>query len=47
MLVGEITDAAAIAHAVADADAVVSALGPSLSRGATGLSLIEGGHDEQ
>jgi putative NADH-flavin reductase len=42
VVVGEITDAAAIDRAVAGADAVVSALGPSLSRKATGLPLVEG-----
>ena len=40
--VGEITDAAAIDRAVAGADAVVSALGPSMDRKATGLPLVEG-----
>ena len=40
--VGEITDAAAIDRAVAGADAVVSALGPSMDRKATGLLLVEG-----
>jgi uncharacterized protein YbjT (DUF2867 family) len=40
--VGEITDAAAIDRAVAGADAVVSALGPDMSRKATGLPLVEG-----
>jgi uncharacterized protein YbjT (DUF2867 family) len=42
VVVGEITDAAAIDRAVAGADAVVSALGPSMDRKATGLPLIEG-----
>ena len=42
MVTGEITDAAAIDRAVAGADAVVSALGPSMDRKATGLSLVEG-----
>ncbi len=42
VLVGEITDAAAIDRAVAGADAVVSALGPSMDRKATGLPLVEG-----
>jgi uncharacterized protein YbjT (DUF2867 family) len=42
VVVGEITDAAAIDRAVAGADAVVSALGPSLSRSAIGLPLVEG-----
>jgi putative NADH-flavin reductase len=40
--VGEITDAAAIDRAVAGADAVVSALGPSMDRKAAGLALVEG-----
>ena len=38
--VGEITDAGAIDRAVAGADAVVSALGPSMDRKATGLPLV-------
>jgi uncharacterized protein YbjT (DUF2867 family) len=42
VVVGEITDAAAIDRAVAGADAVVSALGPSMDRTATGLPLVEG-----
>jgi nucleoside-diphosphate-sugar epimerase len=42
VVVGEITDAAAIDRAVAGADAVVSALGPSMDRKATGLPLVEG-----
>jgi nucleoside-diphosphate-sugar epimerase len=42
VMVGEITDAAAIDRAVAGADAVVSALGPSMDRKATGLPLVEG-----
>lgn len=42
LVVGEITDAAAIDTAVAGADAVVSALGPSMDRKATGLPLVEG-----
>jgi uncharacterized protein YbjT (DUF2867 family) len=42
VVVGELSDPAAIDRAVQDADAVVSALGPSLSRTATGLPLIEG-----
>lgn len=45
VVVGEITDAAAIDQAVAGAQAVVSALGPSMDRKATGLPLVEGtGH---
>lgn len=42
VVAGEITDAAAIDRAVDDADAVISALGPTLSRTATGLPLVEG-----
>lgn len=42
VVVGEITDAELVDHAVAGADAVVSALGPSMSRSATGLPLVEG-----
>ncbi len=42
VVVGELSDAAAIDRAVAGADAVVSALGPSLDRKATGLPLVEG-----
>ena len=42
VVTGELSDAAAIEHAVQGADAVVSALGPSLDRKATGLPLVEG-----
>ncbi|BAH55335.1 NAD(P)-dependent oxidoreductase [Rhodococcus opacus] len=42
LVVGEITDADAIDNAVADTDIVVSALGPSMDRKATGLPLVEG-----
>jgi uncharacterized protein YbjT (DUF2867 family) len=42
VIVGQITDAAAIDQAVASADAVISALGPSMNRKATGLPLVEG-----
>lgn len=42
VIVGAITDAAAIDRAVTGADAVVSALGPSMDRTATGLPLAEG-----
>ncbi|MEU0095617.1 NAD(P)H-binding protein [Kribbella sp. NPDC006257] len=42
VVVGELSDAAAIDHAVQGADAVISALGPSLDRKATGLPLIKG-----
>ena len=42
VVTGEVTDAAAIDRAVAGADAVVSALGPSMERKATGLPLVAG-----
>jgi len=42
VVTGELSDAAAIDRAVQGADAVVSALGPSMSRKATGLPLVEG-----
>jgi nucleoside-diphosphate-sugar epimerase len=42
VIIGEITDPAAIDTAVAGADAVVSALGPSMDKKATGLPLVEG-----
>lgn len=42
VVVGELSDAAAIDRAVQGAEAVVSALGPSLDRKATGLPLVEG-----
>src|SRR3954462_858272 len=38
----ELSDAAAVDRAVQGADAVVSALGPSLDRKASGLPLVEG-----
>src|SRR5687767_8831342 len=41
VVVGDITDAAAIDTAVGGADAVISALGPSLNRKATGLPLVD------
>ncbi|MET7526054.1 NAD(P)H-binding protein [Streptomyces sp900116325] len=45
VVVGEMSDPDAIDSAVAGADAVVSALGPSLDRKATGLPLVAGtGH---
>ncbi|MFE7740851.1 NAD(P)-dependent oxidoreductase [Nocardia sp. NPDC057455] len=45
VVIGEVTDAATIDDAVAGADAVISALGPSMDRKATGTPLIEGtGH---
>jgi putative NADH-flavin reductase len=40
--VGELTDRDAVQGAVAGADAVISALGPSLDRKATGMPLVEG-----
>jgi len=42
VVVGEVTDGAAIDRAVTGADAVVSALGPGMDRKATGLPLVEG-----
>jgi hypothetical protein len=42
VVTGQITDAAAIDRVVAGAAAVVSALGPSMDRKATGLPLVEG-----
>ncbi|ASR01763.1 NAD(P)-dependent oxidoreductase [Gordonia rubripertincta] len=42
VVIGEMSDAAAIDTAVAGADAVISALGPSMNRKATGLPLVEG-----
>lgn len=39
---GQMTDESAIDSAVAGADAVVSTLGPSMDRKATGLPLVEG-----
>lgn len=42
VVIGEMSDADAIDTAVAGADAVVSALGPSMDRKATGLPLVEG-----
>ncbi len=45
VVVGEMSDTEAIDSAVAGADAVVSALGPTMDRKATGLPLVEGtGH---
>lgn len=40
--VGELTDTALVARTVAGADAVVSALGPSLERGVTGTPVVHG-----
>lgn len=42
VVIGEMSDAQAIDSAIAGADAVVSALGPSMDRKATGLPLVEG-----
>jgi nucleoside-diphosphate-sugar epimerase len=42
VVIGELSDAGAIDQAVAGADAVVSTLGPSLDRKATGMPLVEG-----
>lgn len=42
VVIGEMSDSAAIDTAVQGADAVVSALGPSMDRKATGTPLIEG-----
>ncbi|MDT0321937.1 NAD(P)-dependent oxidoreductase [Streptomyces millisiae] len=42
VITGQLSDAAAVGEAVAGADAVISALGPSLKRSATGTPLTEG-----
>lgn len=42
VVIGEMSDADAIDSAVQGADAVVSALGPSMDRKASGLPLVEG-----
>jgi nucleoside-diphosphate-sugar epimerase len=42
VVVGELSDVDAVDQAVRGADAVVSALGPSLDRKATGLPLVDG-----
>jgi nucleoside-diphosphate-sugar epimerase len=42
VIIGELSDADAIDHAVQSADAVVSALGPSLDRKATEMPVIDG-----
>jgi putative NADH-flavin reductase len=42
VVTGEMSDAEAIDTAISGADVVVSALGPSLDRKATGLPLVEG-----
>lgn len=41
-VVGELSDADRIRQAVRGADAVISALGPSLKRGAKGVRSLEG-----
>lgn len=41
-VIGEVTDPASVEDAVAGADVIVSALGPSMDRKATGTPLIEG-----
>jgi putative NADH-flavin reductase len=42
VITGELTDRDAVERAVHGADAVISALGPSLDRKATGMPLVEG-----
>src|SRR4051812_27382200 len=42
VITGELTDRDAVQRAVHGADAVISALGPSLERKATGMPLVEG-----
>lgn len=42
VITGELTDREAVRRAVRGADAVVSALGPSLDRKATGMPLVDG-----
>lgn len=42
VVTGDISNAAAIDHAVSGADAVISALGPSMDRKAAGLPLVGG-----
>jgi uncharacterized protein YbjT (DUF2867 family) len=42
VVIGEMSEAAGIDEAVTGADVVVSALGPSMDRKATGLPLVEG-----
>ena len=45
VVIGEMSDAAAIDQAVEGADVVISALGPSMDKNATGLPLVDGtGH---
>jgi putative NADH-flavin reductase len=42
VITGELTDREAVQRAVSGADAVISALGPSLDRKATGMPLVDG-----
>jgi putative NADH-flavin reductase len=42
IVAGELTDADAVQRAIQGADAVISALGPSLDRKATGMPLVDG-----
>src|SRR3954449_1749705 len=42
VVAGELTDHEAVQRAVQGADAVISALGPSLDRKATGMPLVDG-----
>lgn len=42
VITGELTDREAVQRAVGGADAVISALGPSLDRKATGMPLVDG-----
>ena len=42
VIAGELANSEAIRHAVAGADAVIIAIGPSLDRKATGMPLVDG-----
>jgi nucleoside-diphosphate-sugar epimerase len=42
VIVGQLDDADRVGEAITGADAVISALGPDLSRGATGMALVDG-----
>jgi putative NADH-flavin reductase len=42
VITGELTDRDAVRRAVHGADAIISALGPSLDRKVTGMPLVEG-----
>jgi putative NADH-flavin reductase len=44
VITGELTDHDAVQRAIRGADAVISGLGPSLDRKATGMPLVEGTH---